>query len=62
VLAIINDSNNYGVVNVPFELKKHISLNQSLSIYLPDGTSISAKVKQFIPAVDATSNAKYILK
>jgi hypothetical protein len=54
VLAIINDSNNYGVVNVPFELKKHISLNQSLSIYLPDGTSISAKVKQFIPAVDAT--------
>jgi hypothetical protein len=63
VLAIINDSNNYGVViNVPFELKKHISLNQSLSIYLPDGTSISAKVKQFVPAVDATSNAKYILK
>jgi hypothetical protein len=54
VLAIINDSNNYGVVNVPFELKKHISLNQSLSIYLPDGTSISAKVKQFVPAVDAT--------
>jgi hypothetical protein len=29
---------------------------------LPDGTSISAKVKQFVPAVDATSNAKYIFK
>jgi hypothetical protein len=42
------------LINVPFELKKHISLNQSLSIYLPDGTSISAKVKQFVPAVDAT--------
>jgi hypothetical protein len=23
---------------------------------------LSAKVKQFVPAVDATSNAKYILK
>jgi multidrug efflux pump subunit AcrA (membrane-fusion protein) len=61
VLAIINDSNNYGVViNVPFELKKYISLNQSLSIYLPDGTSISANVKQFVPAVDATSQMQSI--
>jgi hypothetical protein len=28
---------------------------------LPDGTSIAAKVKQFIPAVDATSQV-YFLK
>jgi multidrug efflux pump subunit AcrA (membrane-fusion protein) len=61
VLAIINDSNNYGVViNVPFELKKYISINQQLSIYLPDGTSISSTVKQFIPAVDATSQMQSI--
>jgi len=61
VLAIINDSNNYGVViNVPFELKKYISINQQLSIYLPDGTSISATVKQFIPAVDAASQMQSI--
>lgn len=61
VLAIINDSNNYGVViNVPFELKKHLSINQQLSIYLPDGTSISAAVKQFIPAVDATSQMQSV--
>jgi multidrug efflux pump subunit AcrA (membrane-fusion protein) len=61
VLAIINDSNNYGVViNVPFELKKHISINQQLSIYLPDGTSISATVKQFIPAVDASSQMQSV--
>jgi multidrug efflux pump subunit AcrA (membrane-fusion protein) len=61
VLAIINDSNNYGVViNVPFELKKHISINQQLSIYLPDGTSISSTVKQFIPAVDTTSQMQSV--
>jgi multidrug efflux pump subunit AcrA (membrane-fusion protein) len=61
VLAIINDSNNYGVViNVPFELKKHIAINQQLSIYLPDGSSISATVKQFIPAVDASSQMQSV--
>jgi multidrug efflux pump subunit AcrA (membrane-fusion protein) len=61
VLAIIKDSNNYGVViNVPFELKKYISLNQQLSIYLPDGSSISATVKQFILAVDATSQMQSV--
>ena len=61
VLAIINDSNNYGVViNVPFELKKHISINQQLSIYLPDGSSLSATVKQFIPAVDASSQMQSV--
>jgi multidrug efflux pump subunit AcrA (membrane-fusion protein) len=61
VLAIINDSNNYGVViNVPFELKKYISINQQLFIYLPDGTSISSTVKQFIPAVDATSQMQSV--
>ncbi|WP_192500994.1 efflux RND transporter periplasmic adaptor subunit [Flavobacterium sp. PL002] len=61
VLAIINDSNNYGVViNVPFELKKHISINQQLSIYLPDGTSILATIKQFIPAVDAASQMQSV--
>ena len=61
VLAIINDSNNYGVViNVPFELKKHITINQQLSIYLPDGSSISATVKQFIPAVDTSSQMQSV--
>ena len=61
ILAIINDLNNYGVViNIPFELKKYISINQSLTIYLPDGTSISATVKQFIPSVDAASQMQSI--
>ena len=61
ILAVINDSDNYGVViNVPFELKKYVSLNQQLSVYLPDGTSISATVKQFIPSVDATSQMQSI--
>jgi hypothetical protein len=29
---------------------------------LPDGTSISAKVKQFVPAVDATQMQSIFLK
>ena len=61
ILAVINDSDNYGVViNVPFELKKYVSVNQQLSVYLPDGTSISATVKQFIPSVDAMSQMQSI--
>ena len=61
ILAVINDSDNYGVViNVPFELKKYVFINQQLSVYLPDGTSISATVKQFIPTVDATSQMQSI--
>ena len=61
ILAVINDSDNYGVViNVPFELKKYVLVNQQLSVYLPDGTSISATVKQFIPSVDAMSQMQSI--
>ncbi|WP_188050837.1 efflux RND transporter periplasmic adaptor subunit [Flavobacterium sp. GP15] len=61
ILAVINDSDNYGVViNVPFELKKYVSINQQLSVYLPDGTSISATVKQFIPSVDTMSQMQSI--
>jgi hypothetical protein len=52
VLAIINDSNNYGVViNVPF---KKIHFVKPVAVYLLARWNISAKVKQFVPAVDAT--------
>jgi multidrug efflux pump subunit AcrA (membrane-fusion protein) len=46
VLAIINDSNNYGVViNVPFELKK-IHFVKPVAVYLLARWNIySAKVK-----------------
>ena len=61
ILAVINDSDNYGVViNVPFELKKYVFINQQLSVYLPDGTSISATVKQFIPTVDTMSQMQSV--
>lgn len=61
ILAIINDSDNYGVViNVPFELKKYVFINQQLSVYLPDGTTFLATLKQFIPTVDATSQMQSI--
>jgi hypothetical protein len=61
ILAIINDLESYGVIiNVPFELKKHIHLNSFLSVYLPDGTVINATVKQFIPSVDVSSQMQSV--
>ena len=61
ILAVINDSDNYGVViSVPFELKKYVFINQQLTVYLPDGTTFLATLKQFIPTVDATSQMQSI--
>jgi biotin carboxyl carrier protein len=61
ILAIINDLERYGVIiNVPFELKKYITLNSTLSVYLPDGRIISSTVKQFIPSVDVGSQMQSV--
>jgi hypothetical protein len=63
VLAIINDSNNYGVViNVPFELKKHfvkpvaVYLLARWNIYCCKSETICSSCRCYF------SNAKYILK
>jgi multidrug efflux pump subunit AcrA (membrane-fusion protein) len=61
ILAIINDLESYGVViNVPFELKEFIKLNGFLNVYLTDGTTVSARVKQFIPSVDVSSQMQSV--
>lgn len=61
ILTIVNDLDSYGVViNVPFELKKYIKLNSTLTVYLPDGSTISSTVKQFIPSVDIGSQMQSV--
>lgn len=61
VLTVINDLKSYGVViNVPFELKQFIKLNSSLTVYLPDGSTLSSTVKQFIPSVDVSSQMQSV--
>lgn len=61
ILTIVNDLESYGVViNVPFELKQYIKLNSTLTVYLPDGSTISSTVKQFIPSVDIGSQMQSV--
>jgi multidrug efflux pump subunit AcrA (membrane-fusion protein) len=61
IVATINDFESYGVViNVPFDLKKYIILNKALAVILPDGSQISATVKQFIQTVDVSSQMQSV--
>ena len=61
ILAVINDLESYGVViNIPFDLKDFIKINTSVLVYLPDGSTLSSTIKQFIPAVDMGSQMQSV--
>lgn len=61
-LAVINDAKSFSIVlSLPYELKKYVSLNQKLDMYLPDGTIIPVIVHNFAPNVDPVSQTQSII-
>jgi hypothetical protein len=61
-LAIINDSNSFGIIlSLPYELKKYIKIGQELTVFLPDGRSIKTIVQQFMPSVDVPSQTQNVV-
>ncbi len=62
LLAIINDSNSFGIVlSLPYNLKKNVAVGNKFSVFLPDGKEIKATVQKFLPTVDMESQTQSIV-
>lgn len=61
-LVTINDSDSFAIVlSLPYEFKKYISINEELTVLLPDSTFLKAKVQKYMPTVDATSQTQSVI-
>jgi multidrug efflux pump subunit AcrA (membrane-fusion protein) len=63
-LAEITDTKSFVfILNLPYELKPYLSLNQVLQLHLPDSTVLPAHIQSSLPVVDSVSQTqRYILK
>jgi multidrug efflux pump subunit AcrA (membrane-fusion protein) len=53
-LAVISNSNSFGfMLNIPFELRKYVSLNKKVEVILPDGTHLNGTISSFMPTIDS---------
>ena len=62
-LAEITDTKSFVfILNLPYELKQYLPLNQSLQLHLPDSTILPAHIQSSLPVVDSVSQTeRYIL-
>jgi multidrug efflux pump subunit AcrA (membrane-fusion protein) len=61
-LATINDVNSFGfVLNVPFELRRYVSIGRTVQIILPDSTHLNGTVAIILPAIDSITQTQRTL-
>jgi multidrug efflux pump subunit AcrA (membrane-fusion protein) len=61
-LAILNDSKGFGfLLNLPYELRRYVTMNQTLQIELPDGTHLNGTVSSIMPTVDSVSQTQAVM-
>ncbi|RTZ03620.1 HlyD family efflux transporter periplasmic adaptor subunit [Flavobacterium bomense] len=61
-LVTINDTNSFAIVlSLPYEFKKYVSISEELTVMLPDSTLVKAKVQNYMPTVDATSQTQSVI-
>ena len=63
-LATITDTKNFVfLLNLPYELKPYLPLNNNLQLHLPDGTTLNGTIEGEMPTVDAASQTQsYMIK
>jgi len=58
-MAVITDTKSFVfLLDLPYELKPYLSINQNLQLKLPDGTILDGKVSNALPTVDAVSQTQ----
>jgi multidrug efflux pump subunit AcrA (membrane-fusion protein) len=61
-LAVISDTKGFGfLLNLPYELRKYVSLNKSVQVILPDSTILDGIVSSFMPTVDSVSQTQAVM-
>jgi multidrug efflux pump subunit AcrA (membrane-fusion protein) len=58
-MAVITDTRSFVfLLDLPYELKPYLSINQNLQLKLPDGTVLDGRVSNAMPTVDAVSQTQ----
>ncbi len=58
-LAIISNTNSFGfVLNVPYEVRRYVSIGKAADVLLPDGTILKGTVASFLPTLDSASQTQ----
>jgi multidrug efflux pump subunit AcrA (membrane-fusion protein) len=61
-LAVISNSKSFGfILNLPYELRKYVSLNKKVEVILPDGTHLNGVASLFMPSIDSASQTQQVL-
>ncbi|HEX7905451.1 MAG TPA: HlyD family efflux transporter periplasmic adaptor subunit [Chitinophagaceae bacterium] len=61
-LAVISDAADFGfLLNLPYELRRVVSIGQSLDILLPDGTRLKGVISSVLPNVDTFSQTLAVM-
>ncbi|HWB26352.1 MAG TPA: HlyD family efflux transporter periplasmic adaptor subunit [Chitinophagaceae bacterium] len=63
-LAEITDQNSFVfILDLPYELKPYLDNNKTLTLHLPDSTTLTGYVQSSLPSVDSVSQTqRYIIK
>lgn len=58
-LAVISNANSFGfVLNIPYELRRYISIGKAADVLLPDGTILKGTITSFLPTIDSASQTQ----
>ncbi|WP_214069958.1 efflux RND transporter periplasmic adaptor subunit [Mucilaginibacter sp. dw_454] len=61
-LAIISDRASFAfVMQLPYEMRSTVKLNQDVQLTLPDSRKITGKVSSFMPSVDTTAQTQGVV-
>jgi multidrug efflux pump subunit AcrA (membrane-fusion protein) len=61
-LAVISNSKSFGfVLNLPYDLRKYVSINKKVDVVLPDSTHLQGSVASFMPVIDSVSQTQQVL-
>jgi Barrel-sandwich domain of CusB or HlyD membrane-fusion len=63
-MAIITDTRSFVfLLDLPYELKPYLTINQNIQLKLPDGTTLDGMVSSAMPTVDAVSQTQsFVIK
>ena len=61
-LAVISDRSSFAfIMQLPFEMRNSVKIDQDVQLLLPDGEKINGKVNSFMPAVDTAAQTQGVV-
>jgi multidrug efflux pump subunit AcrA (membrane-fusion protein) len=62
LLAVISSMKSFVfLMNLPFTWRSEVNVNETASLYLPDGTSLKGRISSMMPSVDSVSQSEVVV-